>query len=86
MTGLKEICQAFDENKGNHNIQFSLKHEQSLLVQAVLQGRNAVGLLLTGYGKTLCYTAPRIIRKAGTVLVVSPLNALMQDHMATLQG
>lgn len=54
---------------------------QPELIQTVLAGRNALGILPTGAGKSLCFQLPALFLKR-TVLVVSPLIALMQDQMA----
>jgi ATP-dependent DNA helicase RecQ len=52
---------------------------QRELIEAVLRGRNAVGILPTGGGKSLCFQAPALVLSRPTV-VVSPLIALMQDQ------
>jgi ATP-dependent DNA helicase RecQ len=54
---------------------------QPELIQTVLAGRNALGILPTGAGKSLCFQLPALFLE-GTVLVVSPLIALMQDQLA----
>lgn len=53
---------------------------QEALVRAALQGRDALGLLPTGGGKSLAYLLPAH-HLPGLVLVVSPLIALMQDQL-----
>jgi RecQ family ATP-dependent DNA helicase len=53
---------------------------QRPLIDAVLEGRDALGVLPTGGGKSLCYQLPTLIR-GGTTLVVSPLVSLMQDQV-----
>jgi ATP-dependent DNA helicase RecQ len=53
------------------------------LIRAVLDRRNALGILPTGAGKSLCFQLPALFLN-GTVVVVSPLIALMQDQMAHL--
>src|SRR3954452_513202 len=52
---------------------------QRELIDAVLAGRDALGILPTGAGKSLCYQLPALFLK-GIVVVVSPLIALMQDQ------
>src|SRR6476659_4473774 len=62
---------------------------QADAVEAVLAGRDAVVLLPTGAGKSLCYQVPAItLARAGrgTTIVVSPLIALMIDQVDALVG
>ncbi len=56
---------------------------QSEVITEVLAGRNAMAVLPTGGGKSLCYQIPSLIRP-GLGLVVSPLIALMTDQVAAL--
>src|SRR3954449_6321919 len=56
-----------------------LRPGQRELITAALSGRDALGVLPTGAGKSLCYQLPSLFLK-GTVVVVSPLIALMQDQ------
>jgi ATP-dependent DNA helicase RecQ len=66
-----------------------LRHGQDQAVAAVLAGRDAVVLLPTGAGKSLCYQVPAIMRarrREGTTIVVSPLIALMNDQVGALAG
>ena len=48
------------------------------MVDAVLAGRDALAVLPTGGGKSLCYQLPALVRE-GLVVVISPLVALMED-------
>ena len=57
---------------------------QRALIEAVLAGRSALGVLPTGAGKSLCFQIPALFLK-GTVVVVSPLIALMQDQKDHLE-
>jgi ATP-dependent DNA helicase RecQ len=50
----------------------------------VVQGGDALVLMPTGAGKSICYQVPALCR-AGTALVVSPLIALMDDQIAALR-
>ena len=53
---------------------------QERLVGSVLSGRDTLGVLPTGGGKTLCYQLPAFMM-SGLVIVVSPLISLMQDQV-----
>jgi len=53
---------------------------QRELIESVLAGRDAFGVLPTGGGKSLVYQLPALLRP-GLVLVVSPLIALMKDQV-----
>lgn len=57
---------------------------QAEIIQTVLEGGDVLALMPTGGGKSLCYQIPALIRK-GIGIVVSPLIALMQDQVSTLQ-
>src|SRR4051812_3777182 len=57
---------------------------QEAIVSHVAAGGDALVLMPTGGGKSLCYQLPALLRE-GTALVVSPLIALMQDQVAALR-
>lgn len=57
---------------------------QAEVVTEVLAGRNALAVLPTGGGKSICYQAPALLR-SGTGLVISPLIALMSDQVEALR-
>ena len=62
----------------------SFRPGQSELVEAVLTGRDALGVLPTGAGKSVCYQLPAVMLE-GMTLVVSPLIALMEDQVRSLK-
>ncbi|PYC87442.1 hypothetical protein C7C46_04510 [Streptomyces tateyamensis] len=63
--------------------QFRLKAAQRAVIEAVVQGRNVLGLLPTGFGKSFTFQLPALVLP-GVTLVVSPLVALMQDQALEL--
>jgi ATP-dependent DNA helicase RecQ len=62
----------------------SFRPLQERVVGSLLQGRDACVVMPTGGGKSLCYQLPAAMLTKQTVVVVSPLIALMQDQMAQL--
>jgi DNA topoisomerase-3 len=58
---------------------------QEPVCRAVLAGRDALLVMPTGAGKSLCYQLPGLAR-GGTTVVVSPLIALMEDQVAGLRS
>ncbi|MDH2443745.1 DNA helicase RecQ [Amnibacterium sp. CER49] len=58
---------------------------QGEVVQTIVDGGDAVVLMPTGAGKSLCYQIPALVRR-GTGLVVSPLIALMHDQVDALRA
>ena len=58
---------------------------QREIMDASLEGRDAVAILPTGAGKSLCYQLPALVRE-GLTVVVSPLIALMKDQVDQLEA
>jgi DNA topoisomerase-3 len=62
----------------------SFRANQEAVCRAVIEGQDALLVMPTGAGKSLCYQLPGIAR-GGTTLVISPLIALMEDQAAKLK-
>jgi len=62
----------------------AFRGEQGEIVRHVAEGNDALVLMPTGGGKSLCYQLPALLRD-GVAIVVSPLIALMQDQVDALR-
>jgi ATP-dependent DNA helicase RecQ len=62
----------------------SFRGQQREIIEHVIGGGDALVLMPTGAGKSLCYQIPALVRR-GTGVVISPLIALMQDQVDALR-
>lgn len=61
----------------------SFRQGQEALIDALLSGRDVLGVMPTGSGKSICYQVPALMLE-GITLVISPLISLMQDQVRAL--
>ena len=62
----------------------SFREGQKEIIEEILSGRDVLGVLPTGGGKSICFQLPALI-KDGLCLVISPLISLMKDQVEQLE-
>jgi ATP-dependent DNA helicase RecQ len=62
----------------------SFKEGQKSIIEEIVSGRDVLGIMPTGAGKSLCFQAPALILE-GTAVVISPLISLMKDQVDSLK-
>ncbi len=77
---MEKARQILNDTFGYHDF----RHHQADIIRTLLEGGDALVLMPTGGGKSLCYQIPALLRE-GTGIVVSPLIALMQDQVDALR-
>ncbi len=63
----------------------SFRPAQETLISALMAGRDVLGIMPTGAGKSMCYQIPALMLP-GITLVISPLISLMQDQVRALNA
>ena len=61
----------------------SFRSGQENLIDALTSGRDVLGIMPTGSGKSICYQVPALM-KDGVTIVISPLISLMKDQVQAL--
>jgi ATP-dependent DNA helicase RecQ len=63
----------------------SFRPLQEAVINSILEGKDALAIMPTGGGKSICFQLPALIKK-GTAIVISPLIALMKDQVDALNA
>ena len=63
----------------------TFRSAQETLIESLMKGRDVLGIMPTGAGKSMCYQIPALMLP-GITLVISPLISLMQDQVRALKA
>ena len=63
----------------------AFRYAQETLIDTLLMGRDVLGVMPTGAGKSICFQIPAMLM-SGATLVISPLISLMKDQVAQLKN
>ena len=86
-----EIGNLYEKVKRKYALPFDLKDKQLEIMKGIINGVDVIGVLSTGYGKSLCYVLPPLlldeadVNQKHTAIVISPLKTLMLDQVEKLK-
>lgn len=76
------IIDIFKKNFPNKTI----KPKQYEIIKSIFDKKDTIGILPTGYGKSVCYQLPYFLNPDKIIIVVSPLISLMEDQKTKLEN
>ena len=62
----------------------NFREGQEKIIDAICEGKNVLGIMTTGAGKSICYQIPALIFE-GLTIIISPLISLMKDQVDSLK-
>ena len=79
---MKKVTINIDEHLNKLGVK-KLKDHQKTIINSFLRKKDTLGILPTGYGKSLCYILPHLMKNIN-VIIISPLLSLMEDQYCKL--